>query len=135
MLSGQYRSDWHCRHWSKDNKDGSCPLCPGTSIPGTLEHMLVLCPALDDKRRLLLDFGFEQTQNNQHLQKLLQTMLSSELVVLVQFLQDPSAEPMVISGCQHEKFTLDEIFALTRTFCYGLPRRRLQLIGRFNHKL
>lgn len=42
MLSGQYRSDWHCRHWSKINKDGFCPLCPGSSIPGTLEHMLVL---------------------------------------------------------------------------------------------
>ena len=45
----------------QDNKDGFCPLCPGTSIPGTLEHMLVLCPALDDKRRLLLDYWFEQT--------------------------------------------------------------------------
>ena len=133
MLSGQYRSDWHCRHWSKFNKDGFCPLCPGTSIPGTLEHMLVLCPALDDKRRLLLDYWFEQTQNNQHLQKLLQTMLSSKLAVLIQFLLDPSAEPLVISGCQQEKFTLDEIFTLTRTFCYGLHRRRLQLIGRFKN--
>ena len=134
MLSGQYRSDWHSRHWSKINKDGFCPLCPGSSIPGKLEHMLIFCPALDDKRALLFEYWFKQTQNNHPLQNLLQAMLSSKLNVLVQFLLDPSTEAQVISGCQLKNFSLENVFTLTRTYCYGLHRRRLQLIGRFNHK-
>ena len=134
MMSGQYRSDWHTRHWSKLNKDGFCPLCPGSSIPGTLEHMLVVCPALEDKRALLYEYWYDQTKNNHLLQNLLQTMLSSETLSLVQFLLDPSAEPKVIFGCQLKNFNLEDVFKLTRTFCYGLHRRRLQLIGRFNHK-
>ena len=38
LLSGRYRCDWACRHWSRTNKDGFCFLCPGQSIPGTIEH-------------------------------------------------------------------------------------------------
>ena len=134
MLSGQYRSDWHSRHWSKLNKDGFCPLCPESSTPGTLEHMLVACPALDEKRMLIFNFWSQQSQYNHHLQNLLQDMLSANMNVLVQFLLDPSVEAKVISGCQQKHFTLEEVFTLTRTYCYGLHRRRLQLIGRFNHR-
>ena len=134
MLSGQYRSDWHSRHWSKLNKDGFCPLCPESSTPGTLEHMLVACPALDEKRMLIFNFWSQQSQYNHHLQNLLQDMLSANMNVLVQFLLDPSVEAKVISGCQQKNFTLEEVFTLTRTYCYGLHRRRLQLIGRFNHR-
>ena len=38
----------------------------------------------------------------------------------------------VITGVQNKLFTLDMAFSLTRTFTYGMHRRRLQLIGRFN---
>ena len=72
MLSGQYMSDWHSKHWSKINKDGHCLLCPGTNVSGTLELMLVECPALDDKRRILLNFWNQQAEQN------LQTLLNPQ---------------------------------------------------------
>ena len=99
MLSGQYRSDWHSRHWSKINKDGHCLLCPGTNVSGTLEHMLVECPALDDKRRILLNFWNQQAEQNPHLQTLLKKVHSLETAQLVQFLVDPSAVSSVIAAC------------------------------------
>ena len=100
----------------------------------SINCILVVCPALDEKRLLLFNFWSKQTMFNHHLQNLLQDMLSANINVLVQFLLDPSVEAKVISGCQLKDFTLEEVFALTRTYCYGLHRRRLQLIGRFNHR-
>ena len=132
MLSGRYRSDWHCRHWCRENKDGDCLLCPGANIPGTLEHMLVVCPALEEKRTILKNYWAQQSKDNLQLGHLLEEMLSSHS--LVQFLLDPSVVPQVIAGCQKEFFSLDQIFRLTRTYCYGLHRRRLQLNGRFNSR-
>ena len=41
-------------------------------------------------------------------------------------------QPLVILGVQEKHFFLDEIFRLTRTFCYAMHRRRLQLLGLFN---
>ena len=66
--------------------------------PGTLEHMLVVCPAIDEKRLLLFNFWSKQTKFNHHLQKLLQDMISLRINVLVQFLLDPSVEARVSSN-------------------------------------
>jgi hypothetical protein len=132
LLSGRYRSDWLCRHWSKMNSSGHCALCPGKELPGTVEHMLVACHALSDKRDDLLLYWNQQNEENHHLQHLTSTMLGSKVDELVQFLLDPSVVPMVILGCQQQLYTLADVFNLTRTFCYGLHRRRLQLTGRFN---
>ena len=132
LLSGRYRSDWHCRHWSLTNKEGHCLLCPGENLPGDIEHLLVNCRALEDKRQLLYKFWTQHSAENLSLRNLLNSMRASSITTFVQFLLDPSVVPQVISGCQMESFTIDEVFHLTRTFCYGLHRRRLQLIGRFN---
>ena len=132
LLSGQYRSDWHTRHWSKDNKEGFCLLCPGSEVPGTIEHMLISCPTLEDKRVLLFKYWNQQSEDNFHLQKLLESKLLSDATNLVQFLLDPSAVSSVISGCQQNHYTLNDVFALTKTFCYGIHRRRLKLLGRFH---
>ena len=132
LLSGRYRTDWLSRHWSKDNKLGHCLLCPGKNLPGTVEHLLSTCEGLSDKRQDLLLFWNQQTQENEHLGLLISNMLSSPAFNFIQFVLDPSAVPQVIEGCQQKLFALDEVFALTRTFCYGLHRRRLQLIGRFD---
>ena len=132
LLSGRYRSDWSCRYWSRSNKNGFCVLCPDLSTPGTIEHMLVSCPALGDKRELLLSYWKQQAHNCPLLQDLLNNMVGAPDDVFVQFLLDPSASPAVIAGVQDGFLDLNHIFQLTRTFCYGLHRRRLQLSGRFN---
>ena len=55
LLSGRYRTDMLCRHWS-DNSDGWCVLCPGLNKQGDESHMLASCDALKDKRTLLLSY-------------------------------------------------------------------------------
>ena len=131
LLSGRYRTDYLSRHWSRNNKSGYCLLCPGKDLLGTIEHMLVSCEALDSKRKELENYWIQKTTENAHLQHLTSSALSSSVTDLVQFLLDPSVIPTVIIGCQQNQFTIDEVLGLTRTYCYGIHRRRLQLIGRF----
>ena len=110
LLSGRYRSDWHTRHWSQTNKDGNCLLCPGKAIPGTIEHLLVTCEALDSKRITLFDFWKQQSAESPHLQSLISTVLDYNITEYVQFLLDPSVVPVVISGCQKKLFNLGRCF-------------------------
>ena len=51
MLSGRYRTDRLVRHWSTTNPTGVCllPGCSGEEV-GSLEHILVYCPALSTVR-------------------------------------------------------------------------------------
>ena len=50
MLSGRYCTDQLARHWSK-NREGICLLngCSGDAV-GSLEHILLQCPALHSTR-------------------------------------------------------------------------------------
>ena len=132
LLSGRYLSDWHCRHWSSDNPAGLCMLCPDEETPGTLEHMLVTCTALNEKRKVLNKYIHDQTDDNDALRAVIAAEMSSTVTNTVQFLLDPSVVSSVQIAVQQKKFTLEEIFAVTRTYCYAIHRRRLQLIGRFN---
>ena len=132
LLSGRYMTDWLCRKWSKENPSGHCILCPGKNLPGDINHFLLSCQALSEKRNLLLRHIEAKTEHNQHLSTLVTNMMNSSADDCVQFLLDPSVVPAVITGVQNKLFTLDMPFALTRTFIYGMHRRRLQLIGRFN---
>ena len=133
LLSGLYRSDWHTRHWSTTNKDGFCLLCPQKNIPGDIDHLLVQCEALSDKRDLLFKFWDNQSDDSPSLSTLLKNIRSSTTKEFMQFVLDPSVVPMVISGVQNNLFTLDKVFSLTRTFCYGIHQRRLLLLGRHNY--
>ena len=51
MLSGRYRTEYLCRHWSK-NKEGVCLLSPHcSSTTEDLPHILAFCPALTRIKR------------------------------------------------------------------------------------
>ena len=53
MLSGRYVTDYRARYWSHTNQEGNCQaytLTGHPETPGTLEHLLVTCPALADTR-------------------------------------------------------------------------------------
>ena len=50
MLSGRYRTDYMKRHWSTENKDGFCTAQTCQKTLGTLEHLLVVCPAVETIR-------------------------------------------------------------------------------------
>ena len=50
MLSGRYRTDYLSRHWSNRNPSGYCTLPGCVEQIGSLEHLLLYCPALADAR-------------------------------------------------------------------------------------
>ena len=49
----------------------------------------------------------------------------------MQFFIDPSTDPDIIQGIQRKVIKIDQVFRLTRTWCYALQRKKLQLTGRF----
>ena len=128
LLSGKYMSDLSYIHWSLANNDSFCVLSPGKKVPGTIEHLLVSCPVLMEKRQFLFSYWSQQSQDNNKLQQLLTRVLSSSEEEFIQFLVDPSVVPDVISGCQAATFNLNKIFSLTRTFCYRMHRRIIKTI-------
>ena len=123
LLSGRYYSDWHTRHWSKTNPHGFCVLCPPQQVPGTIEHLLVSCNALEEKRKFLISYWDMQSEDSPQLNTLMMNVFSQPPEDIVQFLLDPTSVPAVIHGCQLKIFNISDILALTRTFCYGLHRR------------
>ena len=131
FLSGRYTTDYLARHWNHSNPAGYCLLCPDKFIPGTLQHLLLECDAFHTKRQSICEFWMKQADDNPHLLQLLQDMLQSPPSVLIQFLLDPSTLPQAISMSQAGNINIDFVFYLTRTYCYGIHRRRLQLTGRF----
>ena len=131
FLSGRYTTDYLARHWNHSNPAGYCLLCPDKFIPGTLHHLLLECDAFHTKRQSICEFWMKQADDNPHLLQLLQDMLQSSPSVLIQFLLDPSTLPQAISMSQAGNINIDFVFYLTRTYCYGIHRRRLQLTGRF----
>ena len=132
LLSGRYRTDWLARHWTPKNKEGYCLLCPGLSLPGDIPHLLSTCQALQEKRLHLFNYWRSTTENNNHLFTLVNSVVDGDATSFIQFVLDPSVVPEIISGVQKEHFTLNEIFHLSRTYCYAMHRRRTQLLGTFN---
>ena len=78
MLSGRYRSDYLCRHWSDNNKNGWCLLCPDKQLIGDLDHSLWDCEALSEKRNLLIVHMLTQTSSNPNLHNYIQDILASK---------------------------------------------------------
>jgi hypothetical protein len=133
MLSGRYRTDYLCRHWSK-NKSGSCLLSPNcSSVSGDLHHLLVTCPVLHETREKLMSFTHNLITTIPHLSGLVLSFCSTEHPQFLQFLLDPSVIPQVIKSTQtHGPDTLLHLFHITRTWVYTLHRTRLKLLGRWN---
>ena len=60
MVSGRFRSEALCRHWSA-NRHGYCRAPSCHQVYGTLEHLLVSCPALDTVREGLYSMWLERS--------------------------------------------------------------------------
>ena len=133
FLSGRYRTERLCRFWST-NPDGYClqESCKGLSISEDIEHILVRCPALTDKRRRLLRLSSDCVSQMPLLSPIInEYLLSNSDEMVVQFLVDCSTLPMVIAAYQLFGPSVHaSLFKLTRTWCFSLHRARLQLLGR-----
>ena len=100
MLSGRYRTDRLARHWSTSNQSGVCQLpgCTGQE-PGTLEHILVYCPALKAARSGVIKLWADFMVPRNYLFPVLSSLTFSE-DSLMQLLMDPSCIPTVIAANQ-----------------------------------
>jgi hypothetical protein len=94
MASGRYRTEMLCRHWST-NRAGHCRAPSCQQIPGTLEHLLVVCPALDTVRERLYQMWLEKSVMFPTLHSIIREVLKSNENFKVQFIIEPLAFPQL----------------------------------------
>ena len=132
FLSGRYRTESLCKHWS-NNATGQClsDSCKTEPKEETIEHILLFCPAYSSTRRKLYNFWVNRS-SGPTLQLVLEA-LSSPTNLFMQFLLDCSTMPNVIAATQlHGPDLLNNLFHLTRTWCFALHRERMKMLGRWN---
>ena len=133
-------SDLRSRHWSKTNESGFCQLCKVNGYPdtlGTLEHMLLVCPALINVRENMRSLWSKYSQTKPILLPIIdlhtQSSNPEELQLHMHFLLDPSSCPIVIRGVQeHGQGLLSDVLYLTRTWCHSHHSKRLKLLRLYN---
>ena len=128
MVSGRYRSDMLCRYWSS-NRAGSCraPTCPGT--PGTLEHLLVSCPALTVVRESLYQMWLERTVMFPGLHQSIRDILVADPTDIVQFILEPLAFPQILADYRtHGSHFGHQLSYLTRTFAFSVHQQYQKLV-------
>ena len=88
MISGRFRTEMFCRHFSKDNKHGNCSAPGCSNVPGTLEHISVTCPFLDQVREEMYTMCLEKTVIFPSLHQLIRNILTLTEEVKAQFLSN-----------------------------------------------
>lgn len=133
MISGRYRSESLCRHWSK-NKEGICLLSP--SCVNTVEdipHILTACSGLSSTREKLVLYTQQYSSSVPAISGLILSLCSPTYPHFVQFLLDCSCLPEVIHATQQlGKDVLWHLFAISRTWVYTLHKARMKILGRWN---
>ena len=128
ILSGRYRTDQLLRHFT--SSDGSCSICSEKS-PGSITHLLLLCPALYETRSRLLKMLDDETKMSGPVKLLIKTTFSNDKEA-IQMLVDCSVLPSMIKTKQvYGPNVLNEMFRFTRSWCYAMHKERLKLLGRW----
>ena len=130
FLSGRYRTESLCSHWSS-NKEGFCLSQTCCNQIETVEHILVHCQAYSPMRAKLTRLWLGSS--NPIVLELASQALVSSSSYLLQFILDCSVIPRVITATQHYGTDLlYSLFHLTRTWCFSIHRERLKIYGRWN---
>ena len=133
FLSGRYRTELLCSHWS-NNEHGHCllPSCAGLLIKEDLEHILLNCGSLALTRQRLSAFTIKFSNTVPLLSSALLQLTNPSHQLFIQFLLDCSVIPQVISLAQvHGEDVYNQFFKVSRTWCYSLHRERLRILGRW----
>ena len=131
MISGKYRSDHHCRHWTPTNRDGYCLAETCIERRGDIVHILFECPALSHARDRLYDFWLSKTRNWPELLQLIEDILTMSPIIKTHFVLDPPQIPTVLRLATKYEDILGHIYYLTRTFVYYMHREREILFDRW----
>ena len=127
MLSGRYRTESLASHWSS-NSPGYClaPTC--SQVTEDLEHVLLYCPSYQQSRDKLARLW--RATKIPTILHLITSLLSESGAALLQFLLDPSTNPVVIRMYQdYGPESLRIVFHLTRTWCFTIHKSRAKLLG------
>ena len=108
-----------------------CELCD-TELEDLVHLLTPRCPALQDRRDLLLEYARSILQQSPICLTIFENVLLSNDDTQVQFLLDCSVMPAVIRASQDDQSILPLLFKVTRTWCYSMHRTRLKLLGRWN---
>ena len=131
FLSGRYRTDKLLSHFSKENSV-FCELHPEDPAVGDLDHHLVLCPALQERRKVLFEYWNSITASSPPCRDIIITIMSSPVQKFMQFILDCSVLPEVITATQKHGTVIHNIlFKLTRTYCYSIHRERLKKLDKW----
>ena len=131
MLSGRYRTEELCSHWSV-NTNGWCRTntCKNLNIVEDLDHILTKCKSLNNTRIKLLKFTKSYVSSHPILIPTIELFCDPEHPLFCQFLLDCSVIPHIISMTQtYGIYVLQQLFYIGRTWCYSLHRERLKLLG------
>ena len=131
FLSGRYRTESLTKHWSM-NREGFCQSPTCNSVVETVEHILIHCRAYTSCKKSL--YSLWVSTPNPIVLGLVLEALSSETAYLLQFILDCSVLPTVINATQKYGFMiLEELFYLTRTWCFSVHKQRLMMLGRWKY--
>ena len=96
----------------------------------SVEHILIHCRAYTECKRRL--YSLWLSSPNPVVIKLVTEAFSEEIEYLLQFIIDCSVLPHVINAVQAQgPEILDDLFYLTRTWCYSIHRYRMKMLGRW----
>ena len=98
---------------------------------GTLEHFVLFCDALTPVRASILNYREFYSSKDDQLRNLFLKKLRASTQTLMQFLIELAFDNDVIQGVQNNLIKLEVVYRLTRTWCYAVHRKKLQLTGRF----
>ena len=122
MISGRFRSEALCRHWST-NRSGYCRAPTCYQIYGTLEHLLVSCPALESVRERLYTMWLDRSVMFPSLHVTIRDILASDENQKVQFILEPLAFPDIFQSFKiHGNRFIQQLSYLTRTFVFYIDR-------------
>ena len=131
MVSGRYRSEMLCRFWTT-NRSGACLSETCQNVPGTLEHLLIVCPALEHTRHRLRNLWCLKTIYCPPLHRLILEILGSSPEHQVKFILDSTAFPELIKLVQAYGQELQEtVLYLTRTYAFAIHRQKQRHLGRW----
>ena len=134
FLSARYPCGQLTRHWSPDS-EGYCTFltCQQRSTIETPEHILLECPAYTTTRLNLISMCLNA--KNPVSNYIVTKLLLSTTDQIMQFLLDCSPIPIVIHTAQlHGDDIFNDLFYLSRTWCFAIHRERMKRIGRWNFK-
>ena len=131
MMSGRYYTEKLCRFWT-DNRQGYCLSATCHEVVGDLEHLLLHCPALEATRRNLHQMWLVRSQVLPPLHEVVRCVLAAPVSVRMAFILDCVAMPPIITLYQtYGMEVLRLVLHMTRTYAYGLHRRKQILLGRW----